>query len=280
MKLITKKRVLNWFSIAALIAMPMILVLSFLIQSSIIDILFVDDFSDIPASEVETAKDTMISQLLDWNYYHIYSNMFTPLFYPLFATLPVLFLTNENHDYMAFEFVRTRRYKSTVINKCLKYSLLSGVIMMVGYWIFISIGALLNLKSPEYDCGMLMDFIPNLMNEKPIVGGMVHGMTVYFPFGFIFGLFAAGVAINTRKSYLTILVPHIYYLLVGNILSAFYNTTNNYLLQQLSPWHPVTITGQSYAAWYTTYYSLIPILIISLLLIAWRLKNESKVSSQ
>lgn len=279
MKLITKKQLFNVRTIIAVLAMPMIMIVSFLIQSSWVDLMFFDDFSDIPADEISAAKDMLINQLLDWDMYHIHSNMYTPLFYPLFATLPVIFASYENNGYLQYIFVRKASYKKTIISKCMKYALISGFVMMTGYWIFIIFGAVIGLRNPEYDCGMLMDFFPDLMKNFPVLGGMIHGFTVYFVFGFAFGLFAAAISINTEKSFLIILIPHIYYLLVGNILSAIHNMTDIFLFQQFSPWYPVTVTGENYSEWYSVYFSLIPVFIVSIILIIRRLRNEIKITN-
>lgn len=277
MKLITKKRIFNIRTIIAVLALPLVMIMSFLIQSSWFDIMFFDNFSDIPAEEVSVAKDMLINQLLDWNIYHIHSNMYTPLFYPLFATLPVIFASYECKGYLQYIFSRNTSYKKTMISRCMKYALTSGFAMMTGYWIFIIFGAIIGLSNPEYDCGMLMDFFPDIMINHPVFGGMIHGFTVYFIFGLVFGLFAAAISINTEKGFLIILIPHIYYLLVGNVLSAIYNMTGVFLFQQFSPWYSVTVTGQNYSQWYSVYYSLIPVLLLSIILIIRRLKNETKI---
>lgn len=277
MKLITKKQLFNVRTIIATFALPLIMISSFLIQSSWFDLMFFDNFSDIPKDEVSEAKDMLINQILNWDMYHIHSNMYTPLFYPLFATLPVIFASYEHRGYWQYIFIRKTSYKKTIILNCIKYALLSGFVMMTGYWIFISFGGIIGLSSPEYDCGMLMDFFPNLMRNYPVLGGLAHGFTVYYIFGFAFGLFAATISINTEKGFLIILIPHIYYLLIGNVLSAIYNMTGIFLFQQFSPWYPVTVTGQSYSQWYSVYYSLMPILLLSIILIIRRLKNETKI---
>ena len=261
----------------AVFSMPLIMLLSFCIQSNLLDIMFFDSFSEIPASEVEAAKQMLINQNLNWNTYHIQSNIFTPLFYPLFATLPIVFFSYENGDYLQYIFTRTQKYRSTILSKCFMYASLSGTILSMGYLIFVFVGLILKLSPPEYDTGMLMNFFPNLMIENPILGGAIHAMTIYFVFGFVFGLFASAIAINTSKSYFILVVPHAYYLIIGNILSAFYNLTGVHTIHQFSPWYPVTITGQTYADWYSVYYYAFPMILISLGLIVWRFGRETKI---
>ena len=51
MKLITKKRIFNIRTIIAVLALPLVMIMSFLIQSSWFDIMFFDNFSAIPAEE-------------------------------------------------------------------------------------------------------------------------------------------------------------------------------------------------------------------------------------
>lgn len=277
MRLINKKRLINTYTIIAAISMPIVLFVSFGIQSSLFDLLFLDDFNDIPIAEVEMAKKMMINQILNWNNYHICSNMFTPLLYPIFATLPILPLSYEVGGYMQYVFVRKNKYKKTIISECYYYGLVSGVTMSLGYCIFIAIGGLMNLNKAEYDCGMLIDFFPDLMIDHPVLGGFAHSICVYLIWGFVFGLFGGSIAVTSNKSFLILIIPHVYYLFVGNALSSIYNITKIYFFQQMSPWYPVTITGLHFADWYSPYFSLIPIFILSNILIFRRCNNESKI---
>jgi hypothetical protein len=206
-----------------LISMPLLfscLLLSWFFSSEMYYWLFIVDFQSEPDLIGQDPKETvltMLNQLRSWEAYIDFATRYTIYFFPIFSLLPIIQFYNEKNGYFSYATIRLKDFKKYMFTTIMKYSCISGLCVTVTYIVFFTIGNLFITDHLDYVGNFAHIFGESFYNNHPFLFYLFMATTIYFTIGLTFGLMGIAVAVWTEKSYLIIVIPMVYYIVIGNL---------------------------------------------------------------
>lgn len=266
-----KLRFINKLTMLAIFSMLFLLILSYGIESNYFELMFFGDFEDY---EIAILKPSVVI----WDVFYFVSNAYTILFYPIFAALPVLNLRLETDTIIKFSYPRLQNYKKSIVKSVLIYSVIGGLVTLAGFLLFIVFGVIIGLEESLNSFGVLDVLHPYLMSDYPVIGGVLHGVLVFFPLGATYGLFASCVAISSLKKYMIVLLPLAYYSIGGVLFTSLGLFTNMDIMSLFSPLNTPSAMLEFGHGYVQSLICLLPIILGCIIYMCWRLrKNASKI---
>ncbi|MCR6095110.1 hypothetical protein HXA31_13265 [Salipaludibacillus agaradhaerens] len=210
-----------WISMASLFAL---LFISWFFTSSLFYWLFLADFEtepDLIGQDKSEVLAIMIHQIMAWELYISQAMTYTMYFIPLFSLLPVLQFVNEKKYYLQHALIRKTSFKKHLFSTVLKYAFISGLCLAIPFVLFFTIGNLFLVDNLD-NIGNFASFLgESFYSSHPYLFFVFMSCSIYFSIGFVFGLMGCAISLLTDKSYLVLIIPMLYYLVVGNIGQAF-----------------------------------------------------------
>ncbi|MFZ3591820.1 hypothetical protein ACOI1C_22060 [Bacillus sp. DJP31] len=217
-------RFLNKYNLVSMVLLFSCLLLSWFFSSEIYYWLFIADFQNEPDLVGLDPRATVLqslNQLRSWELYIDLATRYTIYFLPIFPLLPILNFYNEKNGYLSYACIRLRKFKMHMLTTILKYSFISGLCVAIPYIIFFSIGNIFITDHLDY-VGNFADILgPSFYNNYPFLFYIILATTIYFTIGFTFGMMGIAVAVWTNKSYLIVVIPLVYYIVIGNLTETF-----------------------------------------------------------
>ncbi|WP_062197955.1 hypothetical protein [Massilibacterium senegalense] len=225
MKRIDRLRFINKYTLLSMLLLFSSLVLSWFFSSEIYYWLFIADFQNEPDLIGLDPRETvlkMLNQLRSWEAYIDFATRYTIYFFPIFPLLPIIQYYNEKNGYFNYASIRLKNFKKYMFTTILKYSCISGLCVTITYIVYFSIGNLLITEHLDYVGNFAHIFGESFYNDHPFLFYLFMATTIYFAIGFTFGMMGIAVAEWTEKSYLIIVIPLVYYIVIGNLAETFH----------------------------------------------------------
>nr|WP_139189713.1 hypothetical protein [Evansella caseinilytica] len=274
MKAINKYRFFNPYVFLSIGSLFIILAVSWAFESHFMEVMFfmdygAEDLIDAPAAEIRH-NFLFGGHILTWESFIDAAMRHLVNFLPLFAIIPVLPFAKERSSYFIFGSNRFASYGRTQFRTILCYALISGLCISVAFSLYFTIGTTYMVPSITYIGEFASIFPEDFYSTHPYLFFMFMTWSIYFTFGFTFGLLTCGIAMWTKKSYYILLLPLLYYL-ASNYLSAMFQ---GFLPLELS----ACVTA--FNTLYSTLETFVPLLLpvaLALLLIATGMRNERRL---
>ncbi len=217
MKRICKFRLTNKYFVVSLILLTCTVVFSWITMSYFGQVCFFTKYSDPQAKK--DALRILLPGILTWErtidsamYYMVY-------LFPLFPCFSAIGFQKELKEYWGNAAIRTQNLNNKILLSLLFYSVQAGVVTSGGVCVFLSACAPF-MKASISNLGGFMTVFPNgfYMNH-PYITLMIIALTVYFSFGFIFGMFACSISMLGNSKLSILFIPELLYL-IENFISA------------------------------------------------------------
>ncbi|GEM_PF-5753525 len=274
MKKIEQLRLFNKYTLTSCIFLICILFISLFFSSGMYYWIFVADFqteSDLIGKNPRETVLMMLNQLRGWELYIDFATRYTIYFIPIFPLLPILQFYNEKKGYLSYASIRMKNFKKHMLHNIIKYAVISGLCVVLPYIVFFSIGNIFMIDHIS-TIGNYLDILgPSFYNNHPFLSYIFITFSIYFAIGFTFGISGIAIALWTDKSYLIIVIPIVYYIVIGNLAEAFN-------LPLLNIMHSVT----AFNTLYNTFEIFVPLLlplILSITLILYKYKKGDVLDS-
>lgn len=265
MKRIDRLRIINKYTLISITLLFSSLVLSWFFASEIYYWLFIADFQNEPDLIGLNPRETVLqslNQLRSWELYIDLATRYTIYFFPLFPLLPIIGFYNEKNGYLSYAYIRLKKFKKYMGITILKYSFISGLCVVIPYIIFFSVGNLLITDQLDNVGNFLYIFGQSFYSDHPFLFYVILTTSIYFSIGFTFGMMGIAIAVWTEKSYLIIVIPMVYYIVIGNLAETLHLPLLN-IMQSV----------MSFNTLYSTFEVFVPLiipLVISIGLIVYR----------
>lgn len=219
MKISLKQAILNKYNIIAFIFIPTVCIISWAI-SPVCGIINMSGYS------LEQMRG-----VVSFFSYVIWGFSYMQLMLPLLASFVMLPFLREKRMYN-FSYVREKSYSTAVLRPMLRQLLIGCTTMFLGYMIFLCAGLMwridprdvlvTSIETGEPSCSRV--FMPEIFGEFFAAENMfmyfvVDGFWKYFVFCFIYGLFSVSVSFYTRKDFMCLIIPSVYYIVLDLVFS-------------------------------------------------------------
>ena len=212
-----KQAILNNYNIIAFLFVPIVSFFSWALTCDIFNILefskIMEEYRGIPAWEY-------IRNVTGFFSYAVWGFSFMQILIPLlssFITLPFL----REKRMFNFSYAREESYKKAVLKPMLRQLIIGCTVLFLGYMVFLTAGLIWGIN-PESAGGRV--FMPEIFGSDFVHDNMfmffvVDGFWKYFVFCFVYGLFSICISFYTKKDFLCLIIPTVYYLVFNIILS-------------------------------------------------------------
>lgn len=213
MKILTKYRLFHKYRIGILLIFLMGLFISWFFTAGIYDATlgFNTSSPDI-AHRIDEVRKIMLGQVLNYDNYVSGTFRYGMILTPIFICATSLIFIREKRGFFPYAILRGKSEKKLMLKTLLYYGLINGATFYFAYVIFCTVGLLFNsliMQTPR----LSFDFIfgEGFSQNQVYLYYLVEGIFKYFILGFVYTLFSCTIALITNKSYLSILIPIIYY---------------------------------------------------------------------
>lgn len=219
----------------------------------------------------QAIKQNLLGQLLTIDHFVSSTFRFSMILGPVLICANTLLFIWEKKGYLAFKLPRKNNYKGVIINTILIHAFINGTTFYFVYILFLSLGMLFNAAHMEI-ARTSFDFLfgRNFSIESPYFYYVLDGFIKFFVFGFVYSLFSNTIALVSSKSYVSVIIPIIYYF--G--FSVIFATGLQYM-----PLAPVYTQGFTsfvdMPLWMAFTPMIIPV-VTSFFIIIWFLKRKEK----
>ncbi|HEX6593989.1 MAG TPA: hypothetical protein VF095_05305 [Bacillota bacterium] len=220
MKRIEKFRLINKYTIGAMGLLLISLVVSWFFTSEMFYWLFQADFQkepDLIGQDREATIQAMLGQINNWEMYIDFAMRYTIYLFPIFALLPIIQFYHEKNGYFSHAFVRLKNYRRYMVTTIVKYSLISGLCITIPFIIYFSIGNMMIMDHLQDIGNYDIIFGENFYDDHPFLFFLFLATSIYFALGVTFGFMGCAVVLWTDKKYMVIVIPMVFYLVIGNL---------------------------------------------------------------
>ncbi|MCH5203815.1 MAG: hypothetical protein J1F03_03650 [Oscillospiraceae bacterium] len=198
---------------------------------------------------------------------------------PLLASFIMLPYSREKRIY-SFSYIREKSYTKAILKPMLRQLLIGCTVLFLGYMVFLTAGLVWKINPEEVlahsisgEISCMRVFMPEIFGEFFAADNMfiffvVDGFWKYFVFCFVYGLFSVCVSFYTKKDFLCLIVPTVYYLVFDITFSGIgqidlgNGTVIN--LAIYAPSYPIMSGTRDWISIPQVIYPLLPPLIFSL----------------
>lgn len=263
MKISLKQAILNKYNIIALVFVPTACFLSWFLHNGDI-INMIKRGSGIHGEPLWE----YMRKIFGFFGYAVWGFSFMQLLLPLLASFVMLPYLREKRMYN-FSYVREKGYPVAVLKPMLRQLLIGCTTMFLGYMIFLCAGLMwtidpidtisYSIATGEPHCNRV--FMPEIFGEFFAAKNMfmffvVDGFWKFFVFCFVYGLFSVSVSFYTRKDFMCLIVPTVYYIVLDLILSG----SGHFLY---APSYPIMSNSQAWVSIPHVIYPLLPPLLFA-----------------
>ncbi len=272
------KKYLNRYAIISFIACAILPVLSWGLSSRVFEYVIKNTRTERGGSQAEFILSRGFS------YCMIEGFTIMQLVLPLLAILYSFGFIRLCKGYYSNAKSRIRRFSSFVCKDILRLSMSAAVALYMGFLLFCLFGAVTHpIKIDEnYSRSFLNDiFGEGFAWKNPLLYYLIEGIYKYAIFPFVYCFFACTVYLYFRKSYMCIIVPTGYYVVLsvlsGTFAEPLYGTFAGEINKALRPSNMLMMGAESgnIPVWYPLI-SLIPPMIASIIFLIKGMQNEKK----
>lgn len=195
---------------------------------------------------------------------------------PLFTGLIMLPFLRDQRLY-PYCYLRTKSYRRFVIGNILKYAVVGCFVLFLAYLVLMAIGAI--IVGPiklENERVLFADiFGKTFYRDHPVAYLILEGVHKYIVFGIVYALFFAAISFYTRRWYLCVLIPVVYYFgldLMFTALSGMFSVD----LFFFSPVYTTVPDGRILTSTAQVLLPLLPPLLFSILTFILALRRNRK----
>lgn len=256
MNISLKQAILNKYNIIAFIFIPTVCIISWAI-SPVCGIINMSGYSLADMRGV-----------VSFFGYIVWGFSYMQLMLPLLASFVMLPLLREKRMY-SYSYIREKCYSGAVLKPMLRQLLIGCTVLFLGYMVFLASGLLWEIDpmsiivysndTGEPHCTRV--FMPEIFGEFFAAKNMfmffvVDGFWKFFVFCFVYGLFSVSVSFYTRKDFMCLIVPTVYYIVLDLILSGSGHSL-------YAPSYPIMSNSQAWVSIPQVIYPLLPPLLFA-----------------
>ena len=270
MKKIHEIRMKNSYFYISLIALIVIMGITWFFESGFAEVMFFMDYDapDLIGQSKEEVKRMLLDQILVWEGYIDSAMRYIVYIFPVFAVIPTIPFLLEQNSYFVFGAARFDNYNKNLGKAILTYTLQGGVCITLGLLIYFTIGNLVMVPALDDISGFTSVLPKGFYAEHSYLFFVFMSVTIYFFIGLVFAGMACGVALFTTKEYYVLIIPILVYIGLGYLGSGF----GIHLFQ-------IPVAVISYNTKYTTFECFIPLIppaIIDIILISVGIARRKK----
>lgn len=286
MRISLKQAILNKYNIIAFIFVPVVGFFSWAISR--------DFFNSIKFGILVNKMPLMeyLRSVNGFFVYAVWGFSFMQLLLPLLASFIMLPYLREKRMY-GFSYIREKNYSRAVLKPMLRQLLIGCTVLFLGYMVFLCAGLFWRIdpldtlsnsfiwetgpdgetiftdlwetdpegvlagKYPEVSCNR--QFMPEIFGEFFAVKNMfmyfvVDGIWKFFVFCFVYGLFSVSISFYTKKDFMCLIVPTVYYIVFDIIFTGIG-------LPLYAPSYPIMSGSQNWVSIPHVIYPLLPPLL-------------------
>ena len=174
-------------------------------------------------------------------------------------------------------YLRTKSYRRFVLSNIIKHVLAGCIVLYLAYCVLMLIGAsILHPVVLYYERDLYMDILGrSFYSDHPILFLLLDGFHKYIIFGSVYALFFAAVSFYTRRWYLCVLIPVVYYFGLDLLCSAI-GSMYSVDLFYFSPAYTIVPDGRFYTSTIQVLAPLLPPLLFSIATFIWGLSRKRK----
>ena len=153
---------------------------------------------------------------------------------PLMPMFGVGYFYSLKRGFLGNAAVRTGNYKKFAWKVILQSVFICSAVMYISYFITASAGALCftnqTVDLGDSQRGLFTEFFGEMFSkENPYLYGLLEGIYRYVAFPAVYSLFGISVSFCSKKPYMPILVPFVYYFAFGFAASYLKSPLRNFL---------------------------------------------------
>ena len=207
MKVKTKRLLWNRYYLITFLLLIIIPYLSWYFFSGYFEASFFWDLSGMPWTREEYFQNIFPFQLYMIDTFSLIQSIL-----PLFTGLIMLPFLRDQQLYPSC-YLRTKSYRRFVIGNILKYAVVGCFVLFLAYLVLMAIGAaMLGPIEMENERVLLADILGKTFYcDHPVAYLILEGVHKYIVFGIVYALFFAAISFYTRRWYLCVLIPVVYY---------------------------------------------------------------------
>lgn len=271
MKISTRRLLFNRYYLITFLLLIIVPYLSWYFFSGYFEASFIWDLSTMRGT-----REEYFETVFSFQNFAIDSFSLIQMILPVFSGIVMLPFLRDQKLYPIC-YLRTKSYRRFVISNIIKHVLIGCIVLYLAYCVLMLIGALiLHPVVLYYERDLYMDILGrNFYSDHPILFLLLDGFHKYIIFGSVYALFFAAVSFYTRRWYLCVLIPVVYYFGLDLLCSAI-GSMYSVDLFYFSPAYTIVPDGRIYTSTIQVLAPLLPPLLFSIATFIWGLRRNRK----
>ena len=269
MKISTRRLLLNRYYLITFLLLIIVPYLSWYFFSGYFEASFIWDLSDMRGTREEYFQTV-------FSFQNFAIDSFSQMILPVFSGIVMLPFLRDQKLYPIC-YLRTKSYRRFVLSNIIKHVLAGCIVLYLAYCVLMLIGAsILHPVVLYYERDLYMDILGrSFYSDHPILFLLLDGFHKYIIFGSVYALFFAAVSFYTRRWYLCVLIPVVYYFGLDLLCSAI-GSMYSVDLFYFSPAYTIVPDGRFYTSTIQVLAPLLPPLLFSIATFIWGLSRKRK----
>ncbi|MCI5924686.1 MAG: hypothetical protein MRZ30_08050 [Oscillospiraceae bacterium] len=271
MKISTRRLLLNRYYLITFLLLIIVPYLSWYFFSGYFEASFIWDLSDMRGT-----REEYFQTVFSFQNFAIDSFSLIQMILPVFSGIVMLPFLRDQKLYPIC-YLRTKSYRRFVLSNIIKHVLAGCIVLYLAYCVLKLIGAsILHPVVLYYERDLYMDILGrSFYSDHPILFLLLDGFHKYIIFGSVYALFFAAVSFYTRRWYLCVLIPVVYYFGLDLLCSAI-GSMYSVDLFYFSPAYTIVPDGRFYTSTIQVLAPLLPPLLFSIATFIWGLSRKRK----
>ncbi len=271
MKVASKRQILNRYYILTFVLAVIVPYLSWYFFSGYFEASFIWDLS-----QTQWSREEYFRNIFSFQNFVIEAFSLMQAIFPIFVGLAMMPFLQDQRIY-SLCCSRVRSYRRFVIGSIVKHVLCACTVLYLAYCVLLLIGAAI-LQPVEliYERVLYSDILGSLFYaDHPIAFLLIDGFHKFVICGAVYALFFTSISFYTRKWYLCILIPTVYFFGLDLALTAV-SLLFGADLFFLSPVYSIMPDSRTYMGIFFVFLPLLPPLLFSLLTVGFGLRRSRK----
>lgn len=273
MKTLNCKRLKNKYFFLSVVLLLVLSFISWLVVSELVYNVIIRNYTQPGWAEPDKrfSLKCVIRGAISWEGYISCGARFVSDIFPIFAVIPTIPFLFERKSYFSIGASRFPNRKKELWKSVFFYSLQGGLALSTAYFIYFTLGNLYLFRALN-DIGGFADIFPaGFYHDHPYLFFVFMTVAMYYPFGFLFAMFACGLSLFCDKEILVIIIPVVTY-----ILTSYIGFHMDIRCLQISSCQTVFNTTTSTL---DCYIPLIPLLLFDVVFVSLGVKKRSEFIS-
>lgn len=279
--IMTKYRLFNKYIMFVFLILLLGLFIEMFVESGIYQVIpsqfekyYHEETLGMSKEEKAEFRKRTISNLVDYDLYAELPSMIFNFLLPVLCCVTVVVFIKEKNGVFIYKFTRGKKRIRVVLSAMLANAAITALALYLAYLIYCIMGIpFLKMQSDNIHEALDFLFGKGFGNKNLPLYYCLVGLVQVFAFSFVYNLFSCSVALITKKIYLPIVVPVVYFI-GGNFL--FYSPGIRIIGEKLAPAFTVSINGYFNTTAAEACVPLLFPLIISIIMCIFVLKSKER----